>query len=151
MILIQSLKEAFMKVKVVGLVVVGVMVLTGGLMAQKVEVGPYGGGSFFSNPLFKTSTPNPNTELKYSFVNGGVLGIRLRENLAEQFGLEQSYTFLGNNNAQFPGALLGTRIQQFYFNGNLIGYDNESKIRPYFSGGAGVGMFRPTDEAKSSA
>lgn len=138
-----------MKGKWLALVVVSVGMLTEGLLAQKVEVGPYGGGSFFSNPQFKTSTPNPNTELKYNFVNGGVLGIRLRENLAEHFGLEQSYTFLGNNNAQFPGALLGTRIQQFYFNGNLIGYDNESRIRPYFSGGVGVGMFRPTDEAKS--
>src|SRR5262249_46482337 len=105
-----------MKGKWLAAVVVSVLMLAEGLLAQKVEVGPYGGGSFFSNPQFTTSTPNPNTEVKYNFVNGGVLGIRLRENLAEHFGLEQSYTFLGNNNAQFPGALLGTRIQQFYFN-----------------------------------
>jgi opacity protein-like surface antigen/outer membrane protein OmpA-like peptidoglycan-associated protein len=139
-----------MKGKWFAAVLVSLLALTQGLMAQKVEVGPYGGGSFFSNGQFKTSTPNPNTELKYNFVDGGVFGIRLRENLSEHFGLEQSFTFLGNNNAQFPGALLGTRIKQFYFNGNLIGYDNESKIRPYFSGGIGVGLFRPTEEAKAN-
>src|SRR5262245_45410978 len=138
-----------MKGKWLAAVVVSVLMLAGGLMAQMIDVVAYGVGSFFSNPQFTTSTPKPNTEMKFNFVNGGILGIRLRENLAEHFGLEQSYTFLGNNNAQFPGALLGTRIQQFYFNGNLIGYDNESRIRPYFSGGVGVGMFRPTDDAKS--
>ncbi|MCI0624061.1 MAG: outer membrane beta-barrel protein [Acidobacteria bacterium] len=121
-------------------------------MAQnRFEFGPYGGGSFFSQAFFRTSTPNPDTSVGYSFVNGGVLGVRARENLAEHFGLEQSFTFLGNNNAQFPGALLGTRLRQFYFNGNLIGYDNESRVRPYFSGGVGVSMFRPTDDAKQQA
>jgi opacity protein-like surface antigen len=118
------------------------------LHAQKVEFGPYGGGSFFSPGYFVTNSPNPNTGVGYKFVNGGILGVRLRENLAEHFGLEQSFTFLGNNNAAFPGALLGTRLRQFYFNGNLIGYDNESRVRPYFSGGIGVSMFSPTDEAK---
>jgi len=140
-----------MKGKWFATALVGLLALTQSLMAQKVEVGPYAGGSFFSNPQFTASTPSPNTEWKYKFVNGGVFGIRLRENLTEHFGLEQSFTFLGNNNAQFPGALLGTRIKQFYFNGNLIGYDNESRIRPYFSGGIGVGLFRPTDEARTSA
>ena len=139
-----------MKGKLLLGVVVGLLVLTQAVMAQKVEVGPYGGGSFFTNGEFKTSTPNPNTSQTFNFVDGGVFGIRLRENLVEHFGLEQSFTFLGNNNAQFPGALLGTRIKQFYFNGNAIGYDNESKIRPYFSGGIGVGLFRPTDEAKTA-
>lgn len=128
-------------------VLVGLMALTQSLMAQKVEVGPYGGGSFFSNPGFTT----PSSEVGYRFVNGGIFGVRLRENLSEHFGLEQSFTFLGNNNAQFPGALLGTRIRQFYFNGNLIGYDNESRVRPYFSGGVGVGLFQPTDDAKISS
>jgi opacity protein-like surface antigen len=118
------------------------------LQAQKVEFGPYGGGSFFSPGYFTTNSPNPNTEVGYKFVNGGVLGVRLRENLTEHFGLEQSFTFLGNNNARFSGAVLGTRLRQFYFNGNLIGYDNESRVRPYFSGGIGVSMFSPTDEAK---
>jgi len=118
------------------------------LQAQKVEFGPYGGGSFFSPGYFVTNSPNPNTGVGYKFVNGGVLGVRIRENLAEHFGLEQSFTFLGNNNAAFPGALLGTRLRQFYFNANLIGYDNESRVRPYFSGGIGVSMFSPTDEAK---
>lgn len=118
------------------------------LQAQKVELGPYGGGSFFSSGFFRSNSPTPNTGVSYNFVNGGVLGFRVRENLAEHFGLEQSFTFLGNNNAQFPGALLGTRLRQFYVNGNLIGYDNESRVRPYFSGGIGVSMFSPTDEAK---
>jgi outer membrane protein OmpA-like peptidoglycan-associated protein len=113
-----------------------------------MEFGPYGGGSFFSPSFFRSNTPNPNSTVSYNFVNGGVLGVRVRENLAEHFGLEQSFTFLGNNNAQFPGALLGTRLRQFYFNGNLIGYDNESRVRPYFSGGIGVSNFSPTDEAK---
>src|SRR5262245_60885786 len=127
-----------------------VMALTeGGLWAQTVEGGRYGGGSCFSGGEFRTSTPTPNTNEIFNFVDGGIFGVRLRENLVEHFGLEQSFTFLGKSNAQFPGALLGTRIQQFYFNGNLIGYDNESRIRPYFSGGVGVGMFRPTDDAKS--
>jgi opacity protein-like surface antigen len=115
------------------------------LQAQKVEFGPYGGGSFFSPGNFVSNTPTPNTNLGYRFVNGGVLGVRVRENLAEHFGLEQSFTFLGNNNVQFPGALVGTRLRQFYFNGNLIGYDNESRVRPYFSGGIGVSMFNPSD------
>lgn len=118
------------------------------LQAQKVEFGPYGGGSFFSPGNFVTNTPTPNTNLGYKFVNGGVLGVRLRENLAEHFGLEQSFTFLGNNNVQFPGALVGTSLRQFYFNGNLIGYDNESRVRPYFSGGIGVSMFNPSDDAR---
>jgi opacity protein-like surface antigen/outer membrane protein OmpA-like peptidoglycan-associated protein len=113
--------------------------------AQKVEFGPYGGGSFFSDAFFRGSAPSPNTPFGYSFVNGGVLGVRVRENLAEHFGLEQSFTFLGNNNVQFPGALVGTRLRQLYFNGNLIGYDNESRVRPYFSGGVGVSMFNPED------
>src|SRR5688572_7954386 len=82
------------------------------LHAQKVEFGPYGGGSFFSPGYFVTNSPNPNTGVGYKFVNGGILGVRLRENLAEHFGLEQSFTFLGNNNAAFPGALLGTRLRQ---------------------------------------
>ena len=116
------------------------------LRAQKFEFGPYGGGSFFSNGNIVSNTPTPNTNLGYRFVNGGVLGVRVRENLAEHFGLEQSFTFLGNNNVQFPGALIGTRLRQFYFNGNLIGYDNESRVRPYFSGGVGVSMFNPSDD-----
>jgi opacity protein-like surface antigen len=121
-------------------------------MAQnRFEFGPFGGGSFFSSPFFRTSTPTPNTPVSYNFVNGGVLGVRAREYLTEHFGLEQSFAFLGNNNAQFPGALLGTRLRQGYFNGVLVGYDNESRVRPYFSGGVGVSMFRPTDEAKQQA
>jgi opacity protein-like surface antigen len=121
------------------------------LAQNKFEFGPFGGGSFFSNAFFKTSTPTPETGVGYNFVNGGVFGVRARENLAEHFGLEQSYSFLGNNNAQFPGALFGTRFRQFYFNGNLVGYDNESRVRPYFTGGVGVSMFRPTDDAKTQA
>ena len=117
--------------------------------AQKVEFGPYGGGSFFSPGNFVTNTPSPNTNQGFKFVNGGVLGVRVRENLAEHFGLEQSFTFLGTNNVQFPGALVGTRLRQFYFNGNLIGYDNESRVRPYFSGGIGVSMFNPSDEPRA--
>jgi outer membrane protein OmpA-like peptidoglycan-associated protein/opacity protein-like surface antigen len=131
---------------------VGLLAISGSeVTAQKVEFGPYGGGSFFSPGFFRSNTPNPNTGVGYDFVNGGVLGVRVRENLTEHFGLEQSFTFLGNNNAQFPGALLGTRLRQFYFNGNLIGYDNESRVRPYFSAGVGVSTFSPTDEAKQAA
>src|SRR5262249_4044590 len=81
--------------------------------------------------------------------NGGVLGVRVRENLAEHFGLEQSFAFLGNNNAPIAGTLLGTRLRQVYLNANLIGYDSESRVRPYFSTGVGWSFFRPTDEAKS--
>ena len=121
------------------------------LAQNKFEFGPFGGGSFFSNAFFKTSTPTPETGVGYNFVNGGVFGVRARENLTEHFGLEQSYAFLGNNNAQFPQGLFGTRFRQFYFNGNLIGYDNESRVRPYFSGGVGVSMFRPTDDALNQA
>jgi opacity protein-like surface antigen/outer membrane protein OmpA-like peptidoglycan-associated protein len=133
-------------------VLLGLLVLTQSSIAQeKFEIGPYGGGSFFSPGQFTTTTPNPNTPVGVRFVDGGVFGVRIRENLAEHFGLEQSFTFFGNNPAQFPGALLGTRLRQFYFNGNLIGYDHESRIRPYFSGGIGVSNFRPTDEAKTSA
>jgi len=119
------------------------------LQAQKVEFGPYGGGSFFSPGNFVTNSPNPNTNVGYKFVNGGVVGARIRENLAEHFGLEQSFTFFGTNNVSFPGTLVGNRLRQGYFNGNLIGYDNESRVRPYFSGGVGVSMFRPTDAAKA--
>ena len=118
------------------------------LYAQKVEFGPYGGGSFFSPGNFVTNTPTPNTNQGYRFVNGGVLGVRVRENLAEHFGLEQSFTFLGTNNVQFPGESVGSRLKQFYFNGNLIGYDNESRVRPYFSGGVGVSMFSPSDDPR---
>ena len=121
------------------------------LAQNKFEFGPFGGGSFFSNAFFKTSTPTPETGVGYNFVNGGVFGVRARENLTTHFGLEQSYAFLGNNNAQFPQGLFGTRLRQFYFNGNLIGYDNESRVRPYFSGGVGVSMFRPTDDALNQA
>ena len=117
---------------------------------NRVEFGPYGGGSFFSPGAFQTNTPNPNTELGYRFVNGGVLGVRVRENLAEHFGLEQSFTFLGTNNVQLPAGLVGSRLRQFYFNGNLIGFDNESRVRPYFSGGIGVGMFNPSDDPRPS-
>ncbi len=111
---------------------------------EKFEVGPYGGGSFFNNGFFRTGSD----EVSYSFVNGGVLGVRFRENLTEHFGLEQSITFLGNNNVQFINGLAGTRLRQFYFNGNVYGYDNETKVRPYFSGGIGVSLFRPTDDAQ---
>jgi opacity protein-like surface antigen/outer membrane protein OmpA-like peptidoglycan-associated protein len=131
----------------------GSLLVIGNLMtlhAQKVEFGPYGGGSFFSPGSFLTNSPTPNTNVGYRFVNGGVLGVRVRENLAEHFGLEQSFTFLGTNNAQLPGGLVGTRLRQFYFNGNLIGYDKESRVRPYFSGGIGVSMFNPSDTASQA-
>src|SRR4249920_2136767 len=87
---------------------------SGAVLAQnKFEFGPFGGGSFFSPGFFRTDVPVANTGVGYNFVNGGVFGVRARENLKEHFGLEQSYAFLGNNNAQFPGALFGTRFRQF--------------------------------------
>ena len=116
---------------------------------EKWEAGVYGGGSFFNNPNVKSSYPTPNSQLSYTFVRGGVLGVRVRENLTDHFGLEQSFTFLGNNLANFPTGVAPVRHQQFYFNGVAWGYSPEDRIRPYFSGGAGWNGFRPTDAGKS--
>src|SRR3989304_10172253 len=73
-------------------------------MAQeKGQVGIFGGGSWFgNNPEFRSSYPTANTLTKYNFVSGGVFGFRVREMLTEHFGLEQSVTIFGNNNAKFP-------------------------------------------------
>ena len=88
--------------------------------------------------------------LPYKFITGGVFGVRVREMLTEHFGLEQSVTVLGNNNARFGPEYAGTRTNQFYFNANWYGYERDSRVRPYLSVGAGVNMFRPTDELRSS-
>ncbi|MEW5975617.1 MAG: outer membrane beta-barrel protein [Acidobacteriota bacterium] len=121
-----------------------------GSAQEKFEVGLYGGGSFFSTPYFVVNTPQ-TTPIPHSFVNGGVLGVRVRENITDHFGLEQSFSFLGNNNIELPGALVGSRFRQFYFNANLYGYEAESKVRPYFSTGVGWSFFSPTDDGKASS
>ena len=122
------------------------------LMAQeKAQLGVYGGGSWYgNNPEFRSSYPTSNTLTKYSFVSGGVFGVRVREMLTDHFGLEQSVTIFGNNNARIPPtSVAGTRLNQFYFNANFWGYERESRVRPYASAGIGVNMFRPTDDARS--
>ncbi|HVN79398.1 MAG TPA: outer membrane beta-barrel protein, partial [Terriglobia bacterium] len=119
------------------------------LMGQeKWELGGYGGGSWFSKPNVKTSYPQPNSQLVYNFAPGGVLGVRVRENLTDHFGLEQSFTFLGTNNARATEGAVGIRHRQAYFNAILWGYGVEDRVRPYFSGGGGWTGFHPTDDAK---
>ena len=77
------------------------------LVAQeKGQIGIFGGGSWFYGSNFVSSYPVPNTVYPYKFIPGGFFGIRVREMLTEHFGLEQSVTVLGNNNARF-----GTDIQ----------------------------------------
>ena len=121
------------------------------LVAQeKGQIGIFGGGSWFYGSNFVSSYPVPNTVLPYKFIPGGFFGIRVREMLTEHFGLEQSVTVLGNNNARFGTDYAGTRTNQFYFNANWYGYERDARVRPYFSVGAGVNMFRPTDDARSS-
>lgn len=140
-------KNGLIAVVVLCLLFLGSSTLRG---QEKWEVGVYGGGSFFNNPNVKSSYPTPNSQLTYTFVRGGVLGARVRENLTDHFGLEQSFTFLGNNLAQFGNGVAAVRHQQFYFNGVAWGYSPEDRVRPYFSAGAGWNGFRPTDAAKSA-
>ncbi|MFN8008195.1 MAG: outer membrane beta-barrel protein [Terriglobia bacterium] len=121
------------------------------LMAQeKGQIGIFGGGSWFYGANFRSDYPSANTLQPYRFIPGGFLGVRVRETLTEHFGLEQSVTVLGNNNTAFGPTFVGTRTNQFYFNANLYGYERESRVRPYLSVGAGVNMFRPTDDARNS-
>jgi outer membrane protein OmpA-like peptidoglycan-associated protein/opacity protein-like surface antigen len=120
------------------------------LMAQeKGQIGIFGGGSWLYGSNFRTSYPVPNTLTPYTFVPGAVFGVRVREMLTTHFGLEQSVTVLGNNNMAFGPTFVGTRTNQFYFNANWYGYERDARVRPYFSAGAGVNMFRPTSDAQN--
>ena len=88
--------------------------------AQKVELGAYGGGSFFSKPSFTSPAfTDPFTQrIEYNFVDGGIYGVRARENITDHISLEQSYTISGTQNAIFGDTVVGTRTRQFYFDGN---------------------------------
>jgi outer membrane protein OmpA-like peptidoglycan-associated protein len=122
--------------------------------AQKVELGAYGGGSFFSQPSFTSPAfTDPFTQrIEYKFVDGGLWGFRARENITDHISLEQSYTVAGTQNAIFSdGTVVGTRTHQFYFNGNYNLRSIEARIRPYLTGGFGWSTFSPTDDGKAAA
>ena len=127
--------------------------------AQKVEIGLFAGGSFwsrpgFSVPVFDSEAGLVGTErVNYRFVDGGNFGIRGRQNLWSHFSLEQSYTWTGTNNAVFEGqdVHVGVRTHQLYFNGSAFAFSTEKKIRPYLTGGFGWNYFNPTDEGRETA
>jgi outer membrane protein OmpA-like peptidoglycan-associated protein len=129
--------------------------------AQKFEVGAFGGGSVFSRPSFTSGAVQPpaSDRIEYSFADGGIFGIRARQNLTNVFGLEQSWAIYGTNNTVFNGSnadlfqgvSLGARQQQLYFNGNFYTRPRESGIRPYLTAGVGWSFFSPTDESQAQS
>jgi outer membrane protein OmpA-like peptidoglycan-associated protein/opacity protein-like surface antigen len=144
------------------------------LPAQKIEIGLFGGGSWFSRPGFTalkpTLVPTPfdendpeatplateqlvPTRIDYNLAAGGVFGIRARQHLTNHFALEQAYHWTGTNNAVFQGnnVAVGMRTHALYFNGDYFMLSTEKKFRPYLSGGFGWSYFNPTDEGRAEA
>ena len=152
----------------VSLVVLFIVVaLSTNASAQKFEFGAYGGGSFFSRPGFTFSPATPSQGLpgateefalqrvQYRFVDGGVFGVRARQNIWEHFGLEQSFMISGTQNAVFADPIngdivVGNRFKQLYLNGVFTALSSESKMRPYVSAGGGWSWFKPTDAGQAA-
>src|SRR4030095_10755537 len=123
-------------------------------LAQRFEAGTFLGGSWFSRPGFtlpSAQSPFFGDRVDYKFADGGVWGVRAREALRTHWGLEQSYTLTGTQNAVFDQVAVGMRTHHLYFNGTFTGGSMEAKIRPYLSGGFGWSYFNPTDEGVAEA
>ena len=136
-------KNGWVACVVLSLLFLGTSTLRG---QEKWEAGVYGGGSFYNNPNIKADYPTPGSQLSYTFVRGGVLGVRVRENLTDHFGLEQSFTFLGNNLANFPTGVAAVRHQQAYFNAVAWGYSPEDPTSVVVQ--AGMGSVRPMQPSR---
>ncbi|MBI1745898.1 MAG: hypothetical protein HYR55_04830 [Acidobacteria bacterium] len=124
---------------------------------ELVEVNAFGGGSFFRREEFKLMPGAQATRLK--LISGGLVGLRVTENIGDYWSLEQTWGIYGANNVRFsnaPGVRNGTasfsnRLRQFQFNVVRHLTPRDSWIRPFFTAGLGANWHSPTQEAKLAA
>lgn len=116
---------------------------------DKVELGVFGGGSFFQQV---------NNGLGTKHVSGGAGGFRATENIWKYVGLEQAFTY-SVNNVKFlrpvvpgdPSFNYGSRIYQFSLNPVVYWTPRGSKFRPFLTAGPSMLNFNPTDTATAEA
>lgn len=116
---------------------------------DKVELGVFGGGSFFQQV---------DTGLGTKHRSGGAAGVRVTENIWKYVGLEQAFTYSVNNvdflRAVRPGDPtynFGSRIYQFSLNPVVYWTPRGSKFRPFLTAGPSLLNFNPTDTASAEA
>lgn len=124
-----------------------------GTLAQAQDLGPqnYEFGVSGGHTWFKAKNDPEKTTLK----DGGFVALKLTENFANHFGLEQSGTILGNNALRLTTSVngiavpvqLGSRLFQFSNNLLLYGTGKRAAFRPFVFAGVGFNKYRPTDEA----
>jgi len=118
-------------------------------LPDKVELGGFGGGSFFRQV---------DQGLGTKLVNGGLFGGRVTENFWRYVGLEQAFTY-STNNVKFlspaapgqPNYSFGNRIYQYSLNALAYFTPRGSRVRPYLTVGGSALNFAPTDTAKGEA
>src|SRR5579864_4960475 len=89
---------------------------------------------------------------------GGVVGVRLTENVFNYFGIEESYQAYSWHDLKFFTPIRGVPPPQFdsrVYEGalNAVGYftPRESRFRPFLTAGFGVGLYSPTHESRKVA
>ncbi len=118
-------------------------------LPDKVELGAFGGGSFFTRI---------NKGLGTWHRTGGAAGLRVTENIWKYVGLEQAFTYSVNNvnflspvRAGDPSYNFGSRIYQFSLNPVVYWTARGSKFRPFLTAGPSLMNFNPTDTASAEA
>ena len=120
-----------------------------GDLPDTVELGVFGGGSFFKQVDHGLGT---------KLANGGVVGVRVTENFWKYFGLEQSYSYSTNNLrfvtspiAGWPAPGYGNRIHHWFLNPVVYFTPKGARVRPFVTVGVGAANYVPTSDAKTIA
>jgi outer membrane protein OmpA-like peptidoglycan-associated protein len=89
---------------------------------------------------------------------GGIVGVRLTENIFNYFGIEESYQAYSWHDLKFFSPIRGVPPPQFQthtYEGalNAVGYftPRDSKFRPFLTAGFGVAIYSPTHQSRLAA
>jgi opacity protein-like surface antigen len=129
------------------------------------ELTLFGGTSLYSNETFEIGPPQSATPIPFQFDvdQHFTTGLRINVVTASSWGLEAYYSY-GSTTASYiqsadpsvrldlPIQVHGTGVTALYYPfGNGYPMADNSRLTPFFSGGVGASIFRPTSEAKDIA